>query len=207
MDDVNDLGWEQMVEEPTRGENFLDLFLTNHPNLVPRTETIPGLADHDAVYMELQIHPPKKRQPQRSIPIYTEECKQPLKEAAKQLNDHIVVTHNEQSPVEAIWSDLRQGLADALRLHVPHRQTKSKPSYPWIDYETKKMIRKRDRIRKRKKSSDEGLRQQFKSLKRQIQTRLRRLYWRYVEGLITDNPSDVTASKKKFWSFIKAKKT
>ena len=79
MDTINDVGWEQMVMEPTRGSNTLDLFLTNHPNLVPRTETLPGIADHDTVYMEMLIHPLKKRQPQRSIPIYTEECKEPLK--------------------------------------------------------------------------------------------------------------------------------
>ena len=55
MDDINDVGWEQMVQDPTRGENYLDLFLTNHPNLVPRTEILPGLADHDGVYMEQQV--------------------------------------------------------------------------------------------------------------------------------------------------------
>ena len=41
MDDISDLGWEHMVQEPASGENFLDLFLMNHPNLVPRTETLP----------------------------------------------------------------------------------------------------------------------------------------------------------------------
>ena len=60
MDTINDIGWDQMVMEPTKGENTLDLFLTNHPNLIPRTETLPGIADHDAVYMEIEIHPPPK---------------------------------------------------------------------------------------------------------------------------------------------------
>ena len=63
MDDINDLGWEQMVQEPSSEENFLDLFLTNHPNLVPRTETLPGLSDHDAAYMELHTDPPSKEAP------------------------------------------------------------------------------------------------------------------------------------------------
>ena len=35
MDDINDVGWEQMVQDPTKGENYLELFVTNHPNLVP----------------------------------------------------------------------------------------------------------------------------------------------------------------------------
>lgn len=106
MDDINDLGWEQMVQESTREENFLDLFLMNHPNLVPRTETLPGLSDHDAAYMELHIHPLKKCQPKQMIPIFTEECREPLKEAAKWLNDHIIATFDENSEVEEIWTEL-----------------------------------------------------------------------------------------------------
>ena len=111
MDDINDVGWEQMVQDPTRGEKYLDLFMTNHPNLVPRTEVLPGLADHDAIYVELQIHPPMKYQPKRLIPIYTEECKEPLKDAARQLNNRIMSILNENSGVEDIWTELKTGLS------------------------------------------------------------------------------------------------
>ena len=69
MDNIQDLGLEQMVQTPTRESNILDLFLTNCPNLVPRTEVIPGLSDHDAVFMELQLHAQKKRLLRRRIPI------------------------------------------------------------------------------------------------------------------------------------------
>ena len=124
MDDINDVGWEQMVQDPMRGENYLDLFLTNHPNLVPRTEVLPGLADHDAVYKELQIHPPKKYQPKRFIPIYTKDCNQPLKDAARQLNNRIMSIFHEHSGVEDIWTELKTGLSQALTEYVPHKQTK-----------------------------------------------------------------------------------
>ena len=197
-----------MVQDPTRGENYLDLFLTNHPNLVPRTEILPGLADHDAVYMELQVHPPKKYQPKRLIPIYTEECKEPLKDAARQLNNRIMSVFNENSGVEDIWTELKTGLSQALIEHVPHKQTKSKPSHPWVDHETKKLIQRRNRIHKRwKKCGDEDLKQEFKLLKRQVQKSLRRLYWRHAEYLISDDVTNPTSSKKKFWCFIKARIT
>ena len=116
---INDVGWEQMVMEPTRGSNTLDLFLTNHPNLVPRTETLPGIADHDTVYMEMLIHPLKKRQPQRSIPTYTEECKEPLKEAVQKISDHIISTFDEMSSDEEVWTEMRSSLNQALSDHVP----------------------------------------------------------------------------------------
>ena len=137
-DGINELGFEQMVEEPTRDENFLDLFLTNNPNLVQRTETLPGLSDHDAVYMEVQIHPPKRRQPKRRIPLYTEECIGPLREAVTELSENIIENHSLESNVETVWNELKDGLLQACEDHVRHKITKSKSSLPWVEYDTKK---------------------------------------------------------------------
>ena len=117
-------------------------------------------------------------------------------------------TFDDNSEVEEIWTELRSGLSQALKKHVPHKQAKSKPSHPWIDYETKKLIRKRDRIHKQlKKSGDESLKQKFRELKRLVQKHLRRSYWRHVEGLISDDNTGPSTSNKKFWSFIKARRT
>jgi hypothetical protein len=38
--------------KPTRGDNTLDLFLTNKPSTIYRTEVCPGISDHDLVYIE-----------------------------------------------------------------------------------------------------------------------------------------------------------
>ena len=154
-----------------------------------------GVSQHN---MELQIHPPRRYHPKCLIPIYTEECKEPLKDAARQLNNHIMSTFNYNSAVEDIWTELKTGLGQALTEHVPHKQTKSKPSHPWVDYETKKLIRRRNKIHKRwKKRGDEDLKQELKLLKRQVQKSLRRLYWRHVENLISDDVTNPTSSKKK----------
>ncbi|XP_076452206.1 uncharacterized protein LOC143287853 [Babylonia areolata] len=144
----------------------------------------------------------------RLIPIYTEECKEPLKEAVQEMNDHVMSTFDEKSSVEEVWTEMRTGLSQELSDHVPHKQTRSKPSLLWVDCETKKLIRSQDRVHRRmKKNGDEALKQEFKALKRLIQKRLRRAYWRQVEGLISDEGENQTASKKKFWSFVKARRT
>ena len=80
----------------------------------------------------------------------------------------------------------------------PHKQTKSKPSHPWVDCETKKLIPRKNKIHKRgKKCGDEDLKQEFKLLKRQVQKNLRRLYSRLVENLISYDVTNPTSSKKK----------
>ena len=42
----------QIVNEPTRMDNTLDLILTNNDTLVNRVEIIPGISDHDAVFTD-----------------------------------------------------------------------------------------------------------------------------------------------------------
>jgi hypothetical protein len=38
-----------------RHENTLDLFLTNRPSVVNRCEPLPGLGDHEIVYIDTDI--------------------------------------------------------------------------------------------------------------------------------------------------------
>ena len=46
---VNDFGMEQVVLEPTRGKNTLDLFFTTNPTLVEKVTMTPGMSDHDSI--------------------------------------------------------------------------------------------------------------------------------------------------------------
>ena len=54
---LDDFGLTQIINKPTRGDNILDLIITNNPSLVNRTEIIPGISDHDGCYVEVNIHP------------------------------------------------------------------------------------------------------------------------------------------------------
>ena len=58
------------MEEPTRNNNILDLMLTNLPSKVQRVEVIPGIADHDIVFTEIDLSPVIHRQTPRQIPLY-----------------------------------------------------------------------------------------------------------------------------------------
>jgi len=40
-------GFMQTVESPTRGQNILDIFLTNRPSLIVSCKTIDGISDHE----------------------------------------------------------------------------------------------------------------------------------------------------------------
>ena len=62
--------FSQIVKEPTRLNNTLDLIVTNNPSLINRVEVIPGISDHDAVFAEVDISPRKNIQKPRIIPLF-----------------------------------------------------------------------------------------------------------------------------------------
>ena len=67
---LDDVGLTQLVKQPTRKDNILDLVITNLPNQVPRMEIMPGISDHDIVFFEFNITPAKIKQIPRNIPLY-----------------------------------------------------------------------------------------------------------------------------------------
>ena len=66
IDLVNDLGFCQLVTQPTRGGNTLDLFLTSNQTLVDEIKCSPGLSYHDIItamyrsYKKTQNHDKRK---------------------------------------------------------------------------------------------------------------------------------------------------
>ena len=60
----------QIVTEPTRHDNVLDLILTSNPILVSKVDCIPGLSDHDIVSTEVAIKPTQAKQKRRTIHLY-----------------------------------------------------------------------------------------------------------------------------------------
>ena len=54
-DCLDDHGWVQLITNPTRGKNVVDLFITFNDSLIIKTQVIPGISDHDAVFVEGNI--------------------------------------------------------------------------------------------------------------------------------------------------------
>jgi hypothetical protein len=61
---VNDHSLQQMVNAPTTEKHVFDLFLTNNPTRVNRSNVIPGLSDHDIVQIDINVAP---RNPELSL--------------------------------------------------------------------------------------------------------------------------------------------
>ena len=209
VDCTYDHNLEQMVLEPTRGENTLDLILTNYPQMVPRVEVIPGLSDHSIVYCEFAIHPVRSQQVPRSIPLYDKADWQEMKAAMLSLYQELE-KENGSLTTDELWVKFRDGLNDAVKTFVPHKAARLKTRKPWISSEIRKMMKRRDRVYKRmKKSGSEELKKELQLLRRTIQRMTRRSYWQYIEKLVIpeEENNGVQKTEKPFYNYIKHQKS
>ena len=67
---LDDFSLVQVVNEPTRGENVLDFFLTSNHTLVNNIKVSPGIADHDIVVANVNVKPKTKKQVPRKVPLF-----------------------------------------------------------------------------------------------------------------------------------------
>ena len=57
IDITNMAGLSQIHEQPTRGENMLDLVFVSNPSLMKSSVSVPGISDHDIVVTDFETKP------------------------------------------------------------------------------------------------------------------------------------------------------
>jgi ATP-dependent helicase YprA (DUF1998 family) len=188
---LNDNGLAQMVEEPTRGENTLDLVISDNRSGITRVHTLPGISDHDIVFAEVDLKIKTKIQKPRSIPLYKKAKWDTMKEELAGLMDKLNELDNIKTCTNEMWCVFKNHLEEIVKKHVPHKIAKTKESLPWITPDIRKLIRKRDRLYKQnKKSGNTTTAKKFKDIKRKVQRELRRAYWNYIEEIVTPQEND-----------------
>ena len=124
MDILNNNALTQLVEEPTRQQNTLDLILTNHPGKVTRTETMPGISDHDMVYTEFDLRPVMLHQKPRNVPLYNK-ANWHGKADLHNIKDKLWSMLNDKScKVETMWELFKETLSTSAKKHIPQKRTK-----------------------------------------------------------------------------------
>lgn len=194
---LQDHGLSQLVDKPTRKHNTLDLMVTNRPTWTQRVDVIPGVADHDIVYLEMSTSAKRLRPPKRQIMMYHkadwERFSTELKQSCSNLKGN----------VEQRWTAFENAVHQGIKRHIPSKASPSRIVKPWVSNTLQKKIRLRNKQHIiAKKSGTEEDERKFKAMKYAVQRDLRRAYNKYVGNLVT--PKSKTANTKAFWNYIKA---
>jgi hypothetical protein len=144
-----DLGLEQTVDFNTRGNNILDLFLSNRPSLIQRSELLPGISDHECILTISDIKARFQRPLKREIHLWDKGNLDQMKIDVKQFASSFVETHTTNTPIEDLWKTLKTAIHETVQTNIPQKMTTSRYSQPWITSNTKKFAKKKKRLLKR----------------------------------------------------------
>jgi hypothetical protein len=147
MDIINNNALSQLIDQSTRLTNTLDLVLANRPGKVLRTETIPGISDHDIVYTEFDFRPVEPKQKPLSIPLYNKANWNNMKNDITSILDQLLqMFRDPDCNVNTMWEFFKQTLSKSAKQHIPQKNSKDKDRQPWINRDIKKNLKKNTQI-------------------------------------------------------------
>ena len=207
----NDNYLDQLVIEPTRitedTKNTLDLFFSNNQTLVNRVQVIPGILDHETVYIESSLRPAKANTPPRRVNCYKKADFDALNKELREAKEEFEMMA-QTSSAEELWTNFRRLTSTLMKKYIPTKLLSGKKiNKPWINKKIKSLMRCRDklfrRMRKTKKEKDV---RRFKDCKKAVQKQERQSYWNYINNIIevVDPDSGQHPKQKRFWSYIKS---
>ncbi|KAK3085493.1 hypothetical protein FSP39_004174 [Pinctada imbricata] len=213
IDQCQDNYLEQVVQQPTHMTNtsqtILDLFFTNNSSLINKVEVIPGISDHEIVYVESSLRPKKVKKPPRKIYLYNKANIDEIKAKLNNIDIQKNTQHEENksaNSINTIWNDFKNKVLNIMNESIPTKTiNNSKRRQPWINKEIKSMIRKRNKLFKRlKQNQNTKVIQKYKDIKHQIQKETRKAYWTYLENIICyDENTESHQKQKKFWNYVR----
>jgi hypothetical protein len=86
----------------------------------------------------------------------------------EKLHETIIERDRTNIGVNGMWGTFKSKFEELIKKHVLHNTARTKDTLSWITSDVKKLIRKRDRLykRRKKKSGDKKTADKFKEIKR-----------------------------------------
>jgi hypothetical protein len=206
LEEVQDLGLEQVADFPTRNEAFLDLLLTNRPSLVNKCVPLPGLSDHDTIiHANCDVAARKQKPTKRKIFLWSKADTTALNDGTRSFSDSFTSKHDASSDVEDMWNEFKSGVNNIIDTHIPSKMSTSRFNQAWINRKVKRLCRQKNRSYRKAKTTNKAADwRRYQHLKRACRNLCRETYNNYIRDIISP---DLGSNPKKFWSFVKSKRT
>ena len=132
----------------TRGKHILDLFFTSNPTLIGSVSILPGLSDHDIVWVFVNTILNQTKQVPRNIPLYKKADWDQFKQTMRDFQSE-VLTDLATTDVQELWVMLASRLEQGIDKFIPTRKAGTLDGFPWITQEICHLMRKQNKLYKR----------------------------------------------------------
>ena len=202
MDIIQDNFLSQLINEPTRESNILDLVLTTSPDIIDRLLIGEPFSDHNSISFRLTGTPYVQRKSQKMLYAYGKADWDHLRSLLHCIPWHCAFFDKDINQNWVCWKDL---LFTALDECIPKRQCRKKPNAPWI---TKEIIilskKKKTLYKKARRINKTVIWEMYRQLNNYIKRLCNSARWTYIKKLATDLQEN--DNPKPFWNFVKTKR-
>ncbi|CAB4027117.1 Hypothetical predicted protein [Paramuricea clavata] len=201
MDIIQDNFLTQLVIEPTREHNVLDLVLATSSDSIKSLSVGEKFSDHNMITFLLTGQPYVQLKSKKYVYCYKKADWLQLKLTLSQIPWNLAFL--EESIVENwnSWKDLFFAAVDEC---IPKTKGKKRQNAPWINKELISLCRKKKLLyKKAKRSQNESTWIRYRQMNNNLKRKCNEARWRYITDLaqdLTDNDNP-----KPFWNFVKSK--
>ena len=113
-----------MVTEPTwiteSSSSILDLFFTNNDTLVNQVRVLPGILDHEAVFIESSLRPMKKISSPRRVYKYHKADYDNFRKDFLKFSEEFVEQVSTMD-IQTMWNKFKTTIHTLMEKHIPHK--------------------------------------------------------------------------------------
>ena len=155
LDTINEYGLEQLITQPTRGSNTLDLIFCSQPDTISGIKIIPGISDHEAVFFHLDSinNYSIQKTSRHPILLYHKGNLDGLKTEMLEFQNQFMITNPYSFDVETNWQRFKLALNSAIKNNIPQVIPKSRKHLPWLNSTIRKKMQRRKRLYNEAKST------------------------------------------------------
>ena len=196
---VQENGYTQVVDTPTRGNSLLDIYLIRPESAFITCNTVQGISDHCGILIEVEgIGSNVAPQQIRSVPAYH---KTDVIGLQTFLWDKLATWANNGSCVEDIWNKFKDIIYEGVERFVPHKILKRNPDPEYYNREVKRLKVKVRRAYNRRKLG-EHYNQELRRLSLKLLTAKRNAQETFLRSLLQNEGNSWAG----FYRYVKRRK-
>ena len=142
----DELGLTQVVREPTRENNILDIMLVTSPGRCVDIQVNPGVSDHDAVCLTYEGRVKINNKKPRTVFLFKRADMSSLKEDLKLYEQGDFIAHLGTGDIN---HNFKMAQSAMIKKHIPQRIITQNHRLPWVTASIRRITRRRRRARKK----------------------------------------------------------
>ncbi|KAF2347872.1 Endonuclease/exonuclease/phosphatase [Trinorchestia longiramus] len=139
---------KQHVNEPTRGNNILDLVMTTTDLSINGLKVTDKIGDHQMIDFSLEVQDPNTRTQHKQVFDYKRANFELMREELGSYNYEVLMNNKN---AEECYMILKDKIATATDHHITRKRIRATNSPPWISQEIKRLINARQHSYRRLK--------------------------------------------------------